>query len=102
VRAFARAPAGERLLVIVPRLASALLGDATLPLIPAEKWGDTRVRLPAALVGQPWLGLFADPGIGGSQKQLALAQVLAELPFCVLYSPAPTTEEPPDEHRNED
>ena len=102
VLAFAREHAGERLLVIVPRLASALLGDATLPLIPAENWGDTRVRLPAAFAGQPWVGLFADPGTGRGQAQLALAQVLAELPFCVLCSPARTTEEPPDEQRSED
>jgi (1->4)-alpha-D-glucan 1-alpha-D-glucosylmutase len=86
----------------VPRLASALLGDAKLPLIPANNWGDTRVRLPAALAGQPWVGLFADPGTGRGQKQLALAQLLADLPFCLLCSPAPTTEEPHDEHRNED
>ncbi|MCG4455694.1 malto-oligosyltrehalose synthase [Pseudomonas sp. MMS21-TM103] len=103
VLAFARVHAGERLLVIVPRLASALLGDARLPLIPADKWGDTRVRLPTALAGQPWIGLFAAaPGIGRGQDQLPLAQALADLPFCVLCSPAPTTEEPTDEHRSED
>ncbi|MCC6074807.1 malto-oligosyltrehalose synthase [Pseudomonas sp. GCM10022188] len=85
VLAFARELEGERLVVIVPRLCSELLGAARQPLIAPSRWGDTRVRLPAALGEQRWSGLFADPALAPGQQELPLAQALGEFPVCVLY-----------------
>nr|VVH79222.1 hypothetical protein TUEID40_00369 [Pseudomonas aeruginosa] len=46
VLAFARRSRHGCLLVVVPRLACALLGHATQPQVPAEAWGDTCLLLP--------------------------------------------------------
>ncbi len=45
VLAFRRMHEGEEILVVVPRLITTLLGDATSPLVPGESWGDTAVVL---------------------------------------------------------
>ena len=49
VLAFARRSRHGCLLVVVPRLACALLGHATQPQVPAEAWGDTCLLPPPSL-----------------------------------------------------
>jgi len=58
VLAFARINDDQRAVVIVPRLASGLLGTCAHPLIPAQNWGDTRVVLPFTLSTARFTGLF--------------------------------------------
>ncbi|HDS1737785.1 malto-oligosyltrehalose synthase [Pseudomonas sp. BP8] len=83
VLAFARAAEGERAIVVVPRLASALLGSASIPLIPAQNWDDTRLIVPFALSSANWTGLFAGRAVSPS-RELLLSTVLAESPVNLL------------------
>lgn len=87
VLAFARLGDGERAIVIVPRLASALLGSAATPLIPAQNWDDTRLVLPFALSPANCSGLFGGGAVTPS-RELMLSTVLAEFPVNVLIDHA--------------
>ncbi len=91
--AFAREQDGDWLIVIAARLASELLGDASTPRIPADRWGDTRVVLPEALSGRTLQPLFEKDAVIASQSGLIVAQVLLNLPVAVLK----TTESSPGE-----
>lgn len=82
--AFAREHDGAWLLVIAARLASSLLGDATMPAIAAERWGDTRVVLPEALSGRTLRPLFDTDAVIATQPGLSVAQVLLNLPVAVF------------------
>ncbi|MBH3435274.1 malto-oligosyltrehalose synthase [Pseudomonas citronellolis] len=79
---FLRSQAGRHLLVLVPRLCAGLLEDR--PQVPPERWGDTRMRLPAELAGRQWQGLAA--GHRDDHGELAVAEVLGELPVNLLIS----------------
>lgn len=83
VLAFARLGDQARAIVVVPRLASELLGTAPLPLIPAQNWDDTRLILPFALSPATCSGLFADGAVSPS-RELMLSTVLAQFPVNVL------------------
>ncbi|WP_430303170.1 malto-oligosyltrehalose synthase [Pseudomonas sp. DC418] len=83
VVAFARLGEGERAIVVAPRLASGLLGGASVPLIPAQNWDDTRVILPFALSPANSTGLFPSAAVSPS-KELMLSAVLSEFPVNVL------------------
>lgn len=79
VHAFARRHAGTCAIVIVPRLASALLGDAATPLIDAQRWGDTRVVLPFAQSLPTLKGLFSDNAVT-ADRELLMSTALKEFP----------------------
>ncbi|WP_313651443.1 hypothetical protein, partial [Pseudomonas soli] len=85
--AFARLGQGERAVIVVPRLASALLGAAATPLIPAQNWDDTRLVLPFALSPANCSGLFGGGAVSPS-RELMLSTVLAEFPVNVLIDHA--------------
>lgn len=87
VLAFARLGQGERAVIVVPRLASALLAAATTPLIPAQNWDDTRLVLPFALSPANCSGLFGGGAVTPS-RELMLSTVLAEFPVNVLIDHA--------------
>ncbi|MBC3410250.1 malto-oligosyltrehalose synthase [Pseudomonas sp. SWRI51] len=87
VLAFARLGEGERAIIVVPRLASALLGSATTPLIPAQNWDDTRLILPFALSPANCSGLFGSTAVSPS-RELKVSTVLAEFPVNVLIDRA--------------
>lgn len=87
VLAFARLGEGERAVIVVPRLASALLGNTSTPLIPAQNWDDTRLTLPFALSPANCSGLFAGAAVTPS-RELLLSTVLAEFPVNVLIDHA--------------
>ncbi|QRY77865.1 malto-oligosyltrehalose synthase [Pseudomonas sp. PDNC002] len=84
VVAFARAHAGQHLLVVVPRCGAALLGASAVPHIPAEGWRDTRLHLPASLAAIRWSGLAGpvDPHDGEPR----LAELLRDTPVNILTS----------------
>ncbi|SDC94947.1 (1-_4)-alpha-D-glucan 1-alpha-D-glucosylmutase [Pseudomonas guariconensis] len=83
VLAFARLGEDARAIVVVPRLCAPLLGDAPVPLIPAQNWDDTRLILPFALSSATCLGLFSSAAVSPS-KELYLNTVLAEFPVNLL------------------
>ena len=87
VLAFARLGQGERAIIVVPRLASALLGAAATPLIPAPNWDDTRLVLPFALSPANCSGLFGGGAVTPS-RELMLSTVLMEFPVNVLIEHA--------------
>ncbi len=84
--AFAREADGDWLVVLVPRLSSALLDGSSLPRIAAERWGDTRVLLPEALDGRPLQRLFSSTAVTFQRAGLSVAQVLDELSVEVLHT----------------
>ena len=84
VLAFARRSRHGCLLVVVPRLACALLGHATQPQVPAEAWGDTCLLLPPSLSECTYSGLFSTMPLP-SDGHLSLSEVLADFPVNLLY-----------------
>ncbi|WP_263265051.1 malto-oligosyltrehalose synthase [Pseudomonas sp. RIT-PI-S] len=76
--AFARHYQGRYAIVVVPRLCSDLLSEGEL-LIPAEKWGDTYVRLPENLLQPEFKGLFATQAVT-LDKDLRMSAALKEFP----------------------
>ena len=89
--AFARCHGDERLVVILPCRASALVGG--LPHIAAERWGDTAVLLPPDWQANRYQGVFDADWQPLSDQALPLSQVLAYLPVTVLRVTT-TTQEP--------
>ncbi|MBI2189211.1 MAG: malto-oligosyltrehalose synthase [Acidobacteria bacterium] len=87
VFAFARTHAGQRALVVVPRLVATLVPDGETPPIGERVWGDTRLLLPE---GGPRLYRHALTGDcirvqgGGDGEHVALADVFARFPIAVL------------------
>ncbi len=83
VVAFARIHDDELAIVIVPRLASDLLGEASSPLIEAPKWGDTRIVLPSNYTLPTFKGLFSDVAVTAN-KELRLDAALKDFPVNLL------------------
>lgn len=81
--AFARRHAGQWAMVLVPRLASGLLGEAGQPLIEPARWADTRVSLPAET---PALrGLFPGAAVPSGQRELLVSEALATFPVGLFH-----------------
>src|SRR5690606_17141417 len=51
------------LIVIAPRMTVALLGNTSIPHIPADHWGDTYVQLPAEISNRCVRGVLFNPVI---------------------------------------
>ncbi|WP_313598470.1 malto-oligosyltrehalose synthase [Pseudomonas sp.] len=85
VVAFSREHQGKQLVVLVPRWSHALLENSVQPLIPAQVWGDTRVKLPFAASTQNWKGLF-QTGAVTPDKELLISTALGEFPVNVFIN----------------
>ncbi|WLG37067.1 malto-oligosyltrehalose synthase [Pseudomonas rhodesiae] len=83
--AFSREHQGKQLVVVVPRWSHALLENGVQPLIPAQVWGDTRVKLPFAASTQNWKGLF-QTGAVTPDKELLISTALGEFPVNVFIN----------------
>jgi (1->4)-alpha-D-glucan 1-alpha-D-glucosylmutase len=83
--AFARRHGETWLLVVVPRLSAELLTGQSIPLVPAERWGDTAVELPRALTATPLSGLLGGRRMTPTQGRLALGDLLGVFPVEVLH-----------------
>ncbi|GGJ86246.1 malto-oligosyltrehalose synthase [Pseudomonas matsuisoli] len=83
--AFARVSGDDCAIVVLPRLAAALLEGQSTPLIPAERWADTFVELPEAYKSRRYVGLFSSAGVTPNQGRLSVREVLAEFPVNVFY-----------------
>lgn len=79
VVAFTRRYAGYRLLVIVPRLTTDLLGDAEQPHIPPHHWGETHLQPEAGA----WQGVLTESTLEIDDHGIPIATLLAELPVGV-------------------
>jgi (1->4)-alpha-D-glucan 1-alpha-D-glucosylmutase len=90
VIAFARQHGDERAVVIATRLAAPLLEDTQVPLVPAERWGDTSVELPPGFAELPWHDWLSDaqPALPRSGV-VPLRELLGALPVAVLSTLGP-------------
>ncbi|HYH64216.1 MAG TPA: malto-oligosyltrehalose synthase, partial [Urbifossiella sp.] len=84
VFAFARRLAGAAAVVIVPRLAAALVPESGRPPVGAEVWGDTEVSLYDLPPGR-WLNVFTGAA-HDADLRLPVADVLGTFPVAVLVS----------------
>ncbi len=85
VVAFCRELQGKHVLVVVPRWSRRLLENALQPLIPAQVWGDTRVKLPFAATTQNWKGLFQTRAVT-PDKELLISAALGDFPVNVFIN----------------
>lgn len=83
--AFARRQGEDWILVVVPRLVAGLLDGQSVPLVPAERWGDTAVELPEALAGAPLTALFSAQTLTAGRDPVALGALLATFPVEILH-----------------
>jgi (1->4)-alpha-D-glucan 1-alpha-D-glucosylmutase len=86
VVAFCREHQGKRVLVVVPRWPHRLLENSERPHIPAQVWGDTRVKLPFTGTTQNWKGLF-QTGAVTPNKELLISTALGGFPINVFINP---------------
>ncbi|MBD8151498.1 malto-oligosyltrehalose synthase [Pseudomonas fluorescens] len=85
VVAFCREHQGKHVLVVVPRWTRRLLENVLQPLIPAQVWGDTRVKLPFAATTQNWKGLFQTSAVT-PDKELLISAALGDFPVNVFIN----------------
>ncbi len=90
--AFARVSpdASDSLLVVVPRLPGAVMGDDTTPPV-GDVWGDTAVRVPGFLQGT-YRDTFST-GSGEIGDTIGASSLLANLPVAVLERAGGATDE---------
>jgi (1->4)-alpha-D-glucan 1-alpha-D-glucosylmutase len=85
--AFARAHAGDAVLVVAPRLCARLLsGDLRPPL--GESWKTSRVLLPPPLASRSFrhelTGAEIRPTVAGGQAWLFLGEIFEHVPVGIL------------------
>ncbi len=78
--AFTRHHAGQCLLVVVPRLTTALLGETEQPHIPPHRWGATYLQLAAG----EWQSALTDASLKVDSQGVPAAQLLESFPIAVL------------------
>jgi len=79
--AFCRQHRQQLAITIVPRLAAPLLGDSELPLIPAARWDDTLIDLPAAPLVSALTGEAVRNG-----PAVPVSELLASVPVNLLIT----------------
>lgn len=79
VLAFLRESDEQRAIVVVTRLTHSLLGDAAIPLIPAQNWEDTRLTLPITDSLHRWKGLFSEATVT-AKREMWLNTALKDFP----------------------
>ncbi len=78
--AFTRQHAGYQLLVVVPRLTSALLADAEHPHIPPHHWKNTSLQLESGV----WQGVLAATSLTVGDQSIPIGTLLKEFPIGVF------------------
>lgn len=87
--AFAREYEGQAIIVVVPLRVAPLLGDTPQPLVPAERWGNTRVVLPPHMQDWALENLLSGEAVQFREGRIAASEVLAHFPvgfICVQPS----------------
>lgn len=93
VIAFLRRKGPHVALIVVPRLPAGLLEDVKVPLIPADRWGNTRLRLPGVARGldmsgaHGWQSLFSPART--VKSEWLLRDLLADFPVNVFLGNLP-------------
>ncbi|HEX9905663.1 MAG TPA: malto-oligosyltrehalose synthase [Propylenella sp.] len=82
--AFARRHEADWLILIATRLPVALLRGFDQPLVPTERWSDTRIILPRGLLGVALRDVVTESEVHGA-TELPAAQLLGSLPVAVLH-----------------
>ncbi len=77
--AFARQHGDVSLVVVVPRLTFALIGETDLPFVPVEAWRGTRIALPRGLAVRQWRDVLGSVRIAAGTT-LPVASMLAQAP----------------------
>ncbi|WPO00661.1 malto-oligosyltrehalose synthase [Pseudomonas sp. MUP55] len=85
VVAFCREHQGKHAVAVVPRWSRRLLENAQQPLIAAQVWGDTRVKLPFAATTRNWKGLFQTSAVT-PDKELLISAALGDFPVNVFIN----------------
>ena len=83
--AFARTHADQTMVVVVPVRAAALLGDSEKPLIAAQQWDDTAVRLPGHLQTRALGNLLTDETVRVEGDRIAASELLARVPVGFIH-----------------
>lgn len=81
VVAFVRSSGKDAVLVVVPRLPVALLGDESVPLIPPSKWEDTRLQ--GDYLQGEWRDVVGQRIVHVGNGGVPVAELLAEFPVGV-------------------
>ncbi|MFT8244369.1 malto-oligosyltrehalose synthase [Roseomonas sp. BN140053] len=84
VLAFLRRRGEEAVLVAVTRLSAALLGEAAVPLVPAEAWGNTALVLPGGLAGAALRNVLGEGALAAKGDRLPVSRLLERLPVALL------------------
>ncbi len=88
VCAFVRQHAGAVMLVVVPRLLDALMGEAGRQPVAEAVWGDTWIELPSELPQVPWTNVLTEQTVQpltlGEGQGLSLARVFEVFPYALL------------------
>lgn len=84
--AFIRHYQGQYIIVIAPRLVSALLADSCTPHVEPITWGDTQIVIPPVLYDVTFQDGLAANCINASQGRIALHKVLEYFPVGMLFS----------------
>jgi (1->4)-alpha-D-glucan 1-alpha-D-glucosylmutase len=83
--AFARKSETSSVLVVVPRLVTALLNDVDAPPIGSRIWEDTQLLIPFCSCSKKYRNVFTgkilDPERGDGYEKIAVADVLSEFPL---------------------
>jgi (1->4)-alpha-D-glucan 1-alpha-D-glucosylmutase len=85
VIAFARERAGERCIVVVPRLCSDWLMSASIPSIPCDRWNDTALQLDADDAACTFRDVLMERE-NFSGRAIPIRKLLDGLPVSVLIS----------------
>jgi len=84
VLAFARHHADHTIIVVTTRLATRLLGDATIPTVPSAVWDGTELPLPRHINGSGWRDVLTGSVFAGAVESLPVGAILARLPVALL------------------
>lgn len=84
VVAFMRQNGRERLLVVVPLHAMALLDGRDRPQVDPARWEQTEIVLPPEAAATGWTDLFTRTRHRSVSRRLRVAELLGELPVAVL------------------
>lgn len=89
VVSFARVLDHASVLAVGVRLPLTLLAGAALPLVPAERWGDTRLAPPEDLAGVPLFDVVTGDKLILPREGMPVADILGRLPVALLSTVAP-------------
>jgi (1->4)-alpha-D-glucan 1-alpha-D-glucosylmutase len=86
VLTFLRSDEAQAAITIVPIRPRGLLGESTLPLIPQDAWGDTRIALPKEWAGRRWRNALTGETVRAEDGSISIAETLKQFPVALLVA----------------